>query len=137
MPKKTDSKRKARGTKKTDAEEKPTQRLAALEAKDAFHFYEAVDKPTGEIASGLSDLAEKLKTTKLESLLFHFHRGDFSSWIKNALGDAKLAEEIENIRISHGNRLRTSTGKALENRIRELSRTSVTVEIAETPPITN
>jgi len=134
MPKKTDPKRRIHG-RKTNAGGKPTHGLAMSEAKNAFCFYEAVDRPTGETASSLPDFLEKLMTAKLESLLFHAQRGDFSNWIENMLGDAKLAAKIEKIRISYANNLRTSIRKALENRIKELDEAPVTVEISETPQI--
>lgn len=122
---------------KRNAGRKPTHGLAMSEVKNAFCFYEAVDRPTGETASSLPDFLEKLKTAKLESLLFHAQRDDFSNWIENTLGDANLAAKIEKIRILYANSLRTRIRKALENRIRELDvdEAPVTVEISETPQI--
>lgn len=137
MPKKTDSKQKAKGGRKASTGRKPTHSMIVVEAKNAFHFYEAVDKPSGETASSLPDFLEKLKTAKLESLLFHSQRDDFSNWIENTLGDAKLASEIEKIRISYANSLRTSIRKALENRVKALDEAPVTVEISEAPPVAN
>ena len=99
--------------------------------EEAFYFYEAIGKPTGENARSLSDFLEKIKSVKLESLLFHLQRKDFQTWIKKILGDSKLARKIGRIPPSHDDDLRTKIHATVENRIKELRGTSLTLLVNE------
>jgi len=65
-----------------------------LSFREAFHFYSAIDKPLNISAFSLRDFLEKLKIVPIESIEFHSTRGDFSSWIKDVIGDPKLAKKI-------------------------------------------
>lgn len=91
--------------------------------KEAFYFYEDIGKPTGERAKSLSDFLEKIKSVRLESLLFHLQRKDFQNWIKTTLCDPKLARELEGIQPLNDNNLRTQIQTTIKNRIKELEET--------------
>jgi hypothetical protein len=78
-----------------------TKILGTVRDEEAFYFYEAIGKPTGENARSLSDFLEKIKSVTLESLLFHLQRKDFQAWIKKTLGDSKLAGKMDRIPPSH------------------------------------
>jgi len=120
--------RKSRGLEvSTDA----IRILRAMNDEEAFYFYEDIGKPTGERAKSLSDFLEKIKTVKLESLLFHLQRKDFQNWIKKALGDSKLARRIGRISPSRDDDLRTKIHAAVEDRIKELRGASVTLLVSE------
>jgi hypothetical protein len=103
--------------------------LRSVKDKEAFYFYEAVGKPTGEVARNLSDFLDKVKSVKTESLAFHLQRSDFQNWVQKILGDAKLAEKLEDIPVSKGDEIRTSICNAVENRIKELSASSATIHV--------
>jgi len=101
--------------------------LRTLNAEETFYFYEDIGKPTGESAKSLLDFLEKIKSVKLESLLFHFQRKDFQNWIEKILGDSKLARRMEKIvPLSEGD-VRAKICTAIENRINELREASVTL----------
>jgi predicted lactoylglutathione lyase len=105
--------------------------LRTVKDQEAFYFYEAVGKPTGEIARNLSDFLNKVKIVKSESLVFHLQRKDFQNWVANTLGDSKLAEKLGRISPSNGNNLRANVCKTVENRIEELRESSLTISIGD------
>lgn len=97
--------------------------LRTVPYEEAFHFYEDLDKPTGQLANSLIDLRDKIKGAKSDqartSLLFHLKRGDFSNWIKDIVRDSVLAEHIREIdpdRPASGRKLRL----AVETRVNQL-----------------
>jgi len=101
--------------------------LRTVKDAEAFYFYEAIGKPTGEVARNLHDFAEKLKSVRSESLLFHSQRSDFPNWIEKILGDAKLAEKLRQIPPSHSADVRTTICRTVENRVDELKQAGPTV----------
>jgi len=105
--------------------------LRTVNDEEAFYFYEDIGKPTGESAKCLSDFMEKIKTVKLESLLFHLQRKDFQNWTKKTLGDSKLARRIERIVPSHDDNLRVKIQTIIENRIKELEEAAATLLVNE------
>ena len=60
----------------------------------AFHFYTGFGQPTGFSAESLKDFYEIVKRVDTESLDFHLYRGDFENWIRNALKDLVLTDEL-------------------------------------------
>jgi predicted lactoylglutathione lyase len=105
--------------------------LRTVKDQEAFYFYEAVGKPTGEVARNLSDFLNKVKIVKSESLVFHLQRKDFQNWVANTLGDSKLAEKLGRISSSNDNNLRTNVCKTVENRIEELRESSLAISIED------
>ena len=97
MPPKTRKKRKTQKSRDLEVNAEAIRILRILRDEEAFYFYEAIGKPTGENARSLSDFLEKIKSVKLESLLFHLQRKDFQTWIKKILGDSKLARKMDRI----------------------------------------
>jgi len=109
--------------------------LRALNDKEAFHFYENIGKPTGQSARSLSDFLEKIKSVKMESLLFHLQRKDFQNWFKETLGDYELAKKIEKILPSNNVDLRKKIYSTVENRVKELSEEHITLLVSEDLPV--
>jgi hypothetical protein len=135
MKKATSSKNKKR-TERTDRQSlrvdtEAVKTLRAVRDHEAFYFYEAVGKPTGEIARSLSDFLDMVKSVRSESLMFHLQRGDFQNWIEKILGDSKLAEELGTISSSNSDDTRMSIYKAVQDRIKELRESSVVVLVEE------
>ena len=103
--------------------------LRTVNNEEAFYFYEAIGKPTGECARSLSDFLKSVESVKTESLLFHLQRKDFQNWIEKTIGDPELAKRIGKTIRSRNDDIKTRIRSILEERIRELSETSaLTVE---------
>jgi len=105
--------------------------LRTVGDQEAFYFYEAVGKPTGEVARNLSDFVERVKSVKSESLMFHLQRKDFQNWVEKILGDSKLAEELERISPSNSDDVRARIHETVENRVRELKESSTQISVSE------
>ena len=127
------SKRGARDvrTHNKGADVEVVRALRTVKDQEAFYFYEAVGKPTGELAVNLSDFLDKVKAVKSESLMFHLQRGDFQNWVENTLGDSKLGKQLSKIPRSDDNNARTNVCKAVEDRIDELTEPNLAISIKE------
>jgi len=128
---KVQKKRKAQKSRGLEDSTEAIRILRTVRDEEAFYFYEAFGKPTGENARSLSDFLEKIKSVKLESLLFHLQRKDFQNWIKKTLGDSKLARRIGRILPSRDEDLRTKIHATVENRIKELKEAPLTLLVSE------
>ena len=104
--------------------------LRTLSNNEGFHFYENINKPTGQSANSLNEFLEKIKSIELQSLVFHLGRNDFSNWIADKLEDPTLARRIQMIPKENNNELRTKMQATIETRLRELENN--TVPIVET-----
>ena len=121
----------ARNGQNLEVDMEATKILRTVRDQDAFHFYEAIGKPTGEIARNLSDFLDRVKSVKSESLIFHLQRRDFQNWIEKILGDSKLAGELGRISSSNYDDVRMSIYKTVENRINQLRESSVSIQVGE------
>jgi hypothetical protein len=119
MPLKNQKKKLLKG-KSLEINKETVTILRTVEDEEAFYFYEALGKPTGESAKSLSDFLAKIKSAKLESLMFHLQREDFQNWVKKTLGDPKLARKLNGIKPSYDDNLRIKIHATVENRIEEL-----------------
>jgi len=131
MPTRNQKKRKTQKSRGLEVNTEATRILRTVRNEEAFYFYEAFGKPTGERAKSLSDFLEKIKSVKLESLLFHLQRKDFQNWIEHTLGDSKLAKKIGRIPLSCKEGLRTKIHSTIENYIEELRETPLTLLVGE------
>lgn len=121
--------------KKTNRQESHNQEIEVDPARilrtvgdiEAFYFYEALGKPTGEAARSLPEFLNKLERVSLGSILFHTQRKDFQNWIENTIGDAKLARKIGSVSALNLNHARSKIRTNIEHRIRELRDSSVTI----------
>jgi hypothetical protein len=68
-----------------------------LPEEKAFYFYNALDSPTGQRASGLEEFLEKLKSSDETAVAFHSSRGDFEKWL-TLLQDKVLVNQFATIR---------------------------------------
>jgi hypothetical protein len=105
--------------------------LRTVGDKDAFYFYEAVGKPTGEVAKNLSDFLDRVKSAKAESLVFHLQRRDFQNWVEKILGDSKLARKLGSISPANSDDIRTNVYRIVESRIKELKESSAEIHVNE------
>lgn len=131
MKKALSSKNKKTGNDNLEVDMEAVKILRTVGDHEAFYFYEAVGKPTGETAKNLCDFLDKAKTVKSESLLFHLHRNDFQNWVEEVLGDHKLAGKLGRISSSNTDDIRMSICKTVENRIKKLRGSSVAMLVGE------
>ncbi|MBX5328945.1 MAG: DUF5752 family protein [Candidatus Bathyarchaeota archaeon] len=120
-------KKKTPKNRKSKINVDPSRILRTVSENEAFYFYEDIGKPTGENARNLIDFLEKIKSAKLETILFHHQRKDFKNWIEKTLGDSELAKKIERITPSYDDKLRTQIQAIIEGRLKELKGTTVTL----------
>ena len=131
MPSRNKKKPKGRNTQNPWVHTEAVKVLRTVGDQEAFYFYEAVGKPTGEVARNLSDFLDRLKSVKSESLMFHLQRRDFQNWVEKILGDSKLAEELARISPSNSDDIRGKIHETVENRVRELREPSAQISVAE------
>jgi len=131
------TKHKSKRTKRTTGYSAPSQRKAKAILRDLplemnFHFYEEMGKPTGQVASSLLDFNSKVASADSPqtqaSLTFHMKRGDFATWIRQAIGDSELADKIGEISPSDHN-LAEKLHRALDDRIQQLREALIEVSI--------
>jgi hypothetical protein len=131
MPPRNRKKSKGRNTQNLGVHVEAVKVLRTVGDQEAFYFYEAVGKPTGEVARNLSDFVDRVNSVKSESLMFHLQRKDFQNWVGKILGDSKLAEELERISPSNSDDVRAKIHETVENRMRELKESSAQVSVDE------
>lgn len=127
MPKESRSKEKRGRSRDIRVEGNAVRTLRTLGNEEAFHFYEAMGKPTGQSAKSLQEFLDKIESVKLESLVFHHERNDFKNWIANTLEDPKLARKIETIPKKHNSMIRTEICATVKARLKELEGISIQV----------
>jgi len=131
MPSRNKKKPKGRNTQNPWVHTEAVKVLRTVGDQEAFYFYEAVGKPTGEVARNLSDFLDRVKSVKSESLMFHLQRRDFQNWVEKILGDSKLAEELERISPLNSDDIRANIHETVENRVRELRESSAEISVEE------
>jgi hypothetical protein len=95
--------------------------LRVVSVPDAFLFFVDAERYTGEFATSLTDLLKKLDRVPLESVEFHFQRGDFEKWVGRTLGDEELADKLRQIdRRVRGQELKAAIKETIRKRLGEL-----------------
>jgi DNA-binding Lrp family transcriptional regulator len=75
--------------------------ITPVPKESAFHFYTEIGQPTGFSAESLKDFYEIIKRVAVESLEFHLYREDFENWIKSAIEDKALANNLAGLRTAN------------------------------------
>ncbi len=92
--------------------------LGVVPFEHGFHFSTQQGAYTGTTATSLADFAQKLETIDVESILFHYPRGDFQKWIEETLGDKELANRMCFVKTNlSGEDLRKQLLKLVQKRI--------------------
>ena len=92
--------------------------LRVVPFEHGFHFSTQQGVYTGTTAISLADFAQKLETVNVDSILFHYPRGDFQKWIEDTLGDKELANKMCFIKANlSGEDLRKQLVKLVQKRI--------------------
>jgi hypothetical protein len=120
MPKTSKMKKKKGKLQEIKVDSNAVKTLRSLGNEEAFYFYEALDKPTGQSAKSLQEFLEKMESIKPESLIFHHGRNDFKNWIANTLEDPELAKKIEKIPAKNEKQLRTKICATIKAHLQEL-----------------
>lgn len=93
-------------------------------ADDPFLFASGGDCSTGgcekrDIVWSLEGLSRALAKVDTASLEYHMSRGDLATWSRTSLGDAGLADEIDELRSFKGERLRKALLKTVSPRLKQ------------------
>jgi hypothetical protein len=109
--------------RKAISEREAIRLLQPVSPENAFHFYTAIEEPTGQAAGSAQEFLEKLQTLDIRSVEFHARRGDFENWFR-FLGDGKLAAQIADIarKPLSAEELRRELHAAISERLDYLSR---------------
>ena len=92
--------------------------VESLPASLKFEFYFALGKPVGMSALSIKEFHDVVGNVDVVSLEFHVGRGDFENWLRNAVGDASLADDFVKIRKAElkGEDLKKAISKAVEEK---------------------
>jgi hypothetical protein len=82
-----------------------------------FHFYTGVGDYSGVSVHSLEEFADALQYVCSEAIAFHFERGDFQNWIRYVIGDAELAQVLDNIRMCERHLAAESCRKEIVERV--------------------
>jgi alpha-amylase len=96
--------------------------LQPVPAEKGFTFFHEFARPTYLTVQSLEEFLAALRTVDSKSLRFHTERGDFERWVRQVIGDDKLADGLNaltNEKLS-AEKLRTRTAALVEHRINEL-----------------
>jgi hypothetical protein len=107
--------------------------LRTVHNHEGFYFYKALGEYTGKNAKSLKDLAKMLQVVEIQSVDFHFGRGDFRRWIQFILGDVDLSSRINRIpQNTRGEILKNTLIKTVNERIEELKKIQHTGKLQRT-----
>ena len=116
-------------SKKETAIRKPVDKalaskfLRTVHSHEGFWFYKAPGDYTGINAMSLNDFAKMLRVVDVQSINFHFRRGDFWRWIQFIIGDVDLSARINRIpQDIRGEKLRSDLIKTVNERVGELKK---------------
>ncbi len=89
-----------------------------------FHFFMPDGHYTGETAMSLRSFLRDMGSIDIQSLKFHFDRGDFQKWLRTTVGDEELAQTIDKLdnKIPEEN-LREKLAVIVQKKISELQLT--------------
>jgi hypothetical protein len=71
--------------------------LSPVPYQQGFHFFMPDGHYSGETATSLCSFLSDLKHLDIQSIRFHFDRGDFQKWLRTTIGDEELAGRIDNL----------------------------------------
>lgn len=77
--------------------EKAQKMLSPVPYEQGFHFFMPDGHYLGETAVSVCIFLKDIGTMDVQSIRFHFDRGDFQKWLKNTIGDEELAVKIDGL----------------------------------------
>ena len=95
--------------------------LRTVPYEQGFHFATEKGASLGVTATSLSDLADKLETIDINSIMFHYLRGDFQKWIQDTLGDKALSNQMCFVKQdASGEKVRKQLHRMVQKRVAEI-----------------
>jgi hypothetical protein len=86
-----------------------------------FHFFSPDGHYSGETAKSLCSFLRDLQHLDIQSIRFHFDRGDFQKWLRTTIGDEELARRIDNLgKTTLNEPMRQQLAGIVQKRISEL-----------------
>ena len=106
------------------SEEAAQKILSSVPYDQGFHFFMRDGHYSGETAMSLCSFLRDMGRVDIQSIKFHFDRGDFQKWLRNTIGDEELARMVDKIdkEIPEGKSFR-KVGEMVQKRISELQLT--------------
>jgi hypothetical protein len=102
-------------------EKDPAVILRVVPAEEGFHFMTENGVYAGVTANSLEDFTAKLHAIDVESVVYHYYRGDFQRWIEGTLGDKDFADQLCFIPTNiAGETLRDELLRRLDKRLTDL-----------------
>ena len=71
--------------------------LSPVPYEGGFHFFMPDGHYTGETAMSICAFLRDLEHIDIQSIRFHFERGDFQKWLRITIGDEELAQRIDKL----------------------------------------
>jgi hypothetical protein len=84
-------------TQKSYSVETAQKILRQVPYNQGFHFFMPDGHYSGETAMSLCSFLRDLGSVDVQSIKFHFDRGDFQKWLRYTIGDEELARIIDEI----------------------------------------
>ena len=101
--------------------EKAQKILSPVPYEQGFHFFAPDGHYSGETATSLCSFLSDLKHLDMQSIRFHFERGDFQKWLRTTIGDKEFAQRIYNLdKKVPEETLRQQLSETVQKRISEL-----------------
>jgi hypothetical protein len=95
--------------------------LSPVPCEQGFHFFMSDGHYSGETAKSLCSFLSDLKHLDIQSIRFHFERGDFQKWLRTTIGDEELAQRIDNLnKTTPDEPIRQQLSEIVQKRISEL-----------------
>ena len=79
------------------SEEAAQKILSPVPYAQGFHFFMPDGHYSGETAMSLCSFLRDMGSVDIQSIKFHFDRGDFQKWLRTTIGDEELARTIDNL----------------------------------------
>jgi alpha-amylase len=100
--------------------------LRRLPADRGFTFFHDFARPTKITVQSLNEFHSALKRVDAKVIRFHVERRDFDRWLRQVVGDEKLADKMAELpeKELSGEKLRRQVLKTVEGRLKELQKTS-------------
>ncbi len=104
--------------------EKAQKILSPVPYEQGFHFFAPDGHYSGETAMSLCSFLRDLQHVDMQSIRFHFERGDFQKWLRGTIGDEELARRIDNLnKTAPDEQMRQQLAETVQKRISELQLT--------------
>ena len=95
--------------------------LSPVPYEQGFHFFMPDGNYSGETATSLCSFLSDLKHLDIQSIRFHFERGDFQKWLRTTIGDEGLAQRIDNFnKTKPDESMKQQLAEIVQKRISEL-----------------